>query len=114
MAWVLLRSSVTVLMQASSLPARSSHQKSVESGSTLNMDTIDHSGDSDTCTPYTSFPLSDSRKVPILGMTFWTCLSKLTRLQDRMPWLIGTISLVQWLLLYGPGRLCCTDSRLDR
>jgi hypothetical protein len=112
MAWVLLRSSITVLMQASSLPGRSSHPKSVESERPLNMDMIDHSGDPDT--PYTSFPPSDLRKVPILGMTIWICLSKLTRLQDRMPWLIGTISLVQWLLLYGPGRLCCTDSRLDR
>jgi hypothetical protein len=110
LAWILLRSSIAVLMQASSLPARSSHPKSVESESSLNIDMINHSGDLDTSTP----PTSDSRKVSILGMTLWTCLSKLTRLQDRMPWLIGTISLVQWLLLYGPGRLCCTDSRLDR
>jgi hypothetical protein len=110
LAWILLRSSIAVLMQASSLPARSSHPKSVESESSLNIDMINHSGDLDTSTP----PTSDLRKVSILGMTLWTCLSKLTRLQDRMPWLIGTISLVQWLLLYGPGRLCCTDSRLDR
>jgi hypothetical protein len=110
LAWILLRSSIAVLMQASSLPARSSHPKSVESERSLDIDMINHSGDLDTNTP----PTSDSRKVPILGMTLWTCLSKLTRLQDRMPWLIGTISLVQWLLLYGPGRLCCTDSRLDR
>jgi hypothetical protein len=115
LAWVLLRSSITVLMQASSLPVRSSHSKSVESESSLNnVDVIDHPSDLDMGTPHSSFPSSDSRKVPILGMTLWTCLSKLTRLQDRMPWLIGTISLVQWLLLYGPGRLCCTDSRLDR
>jgi hypothetical protein len=114
LAWVLLRSSITVLMQASSLPVRSSHPKSVESERSLNVDVIDHSSDLDMGTPHPSFPASDSRKVPVLGMTLWTCLSKLTRLQDRMPWLIGTISLVQWLLLYGPGRLCCTDSRLDR
>lgn len=106
--WVLLRSSINVLMQASSLPARSSHQKSVESESSLNMDMTDHSSNLDTGT------YADSQKVPILGMTLWTCLSKLTRLQDRMPWLIGTISLVQWLLLYGPGKVCRTDSRLDR
>jgi hypothetical protein len=114
LAWVLLRSSINVLMQASSLPARSSHPKSVESGSSLNMDMIDHSSDLDTGTPHTSFPSSEPRIVPILGMTLWTCLSKLTRLQDRMPWLIGTISLVQWLLLYGPGQVCRTDSRLDK
>lgn len=72
------------------------------------MDMTDHSSNLDTGT------YADSQKVPILGMTLWTCLSKLTRLQDRMPWLIGTISLVQWLLLYGPGKVCRTDSRLDR
>lgn len=114
LAWVLLRSSTTVLMQASSLPARSSHPKSVETESSLNAETIDHSSDLDAVTLHTSSPSSDSRKLPVLGMTLWTCLSKLTRLQDRMPWLIGTISLVQWLLLYGPGQMCCTDSRLDR
>jgi len=114
LAWVLLRSSMTVLMQASSLPVRSSHSKSIEPDSSLNVDTIDHSGNLDTGTPHKSFRSLDSPKTPILGMTLWTCLSKLTRLQGRMPWLIGTTSLVQWLLLYGPGQVCCTDSRLDR
>jgi len=110
---VLLRSSITVLMQASSLPLRSS-RKSVESESSLDLDMIDHPSDLNADTSHTSFPSSDSQKLPILGMTIWTCLSKLTRLQDRMPWLSGTTSLVQWLLLYGPGQVCCTDSRLDR
>merc|ERR1711974_222344 len=54
------------------------------------------------------------QNIPILGMALWTCVSKLAHLQERMPWLTGTLSLMQWLLLHGPGQVCCTNSRFDR
>ena len=51
---------------------------------------------------------------PIVSMRVWSCVKQLTSLQDRMPWLTGCMSLIQWLSLHGPGRICCTNSALDR
>jgi hypothetical protein len=109
LAWVMMRSAVVLLMQASSLPTRTTHSqyskldKFADDSSNLDLRPAEAQGVS-----------AASQNVPILGMTLWTCLSKLARLQERMPWLTGTLSLAQWLLLHGPGRLCCTNSRFDR
>jgi hypothetical protein len=51
---------------------------------------------------------------PVVAMKVWSCLGQLTRLQDRMPWLFGLVSLIQWLSLYGPWQLCSINSALDR
>lgn len=114
LGWLLIRSTVVSLLQASSLPIRSSHMQYSKLESARRVPIADDSSNLD-LTPAESQPLSsDTHKPPILGMALWTCLSKLTRLQDRMPWLTGTLSLMQWLLLYGPGQVCCTNSRIDR
>lgn len=106
LAWLLLRSSVTTIMQASALPMRSVEPHGAKIDGTIRADVI---GDDDSldCN-------IDSQKPPILGMAIWTSLSKLTRLTDRMPWLTGMLSLMQWISLYGPGQVCYTNSRLDR
>ncbi|EGP92260.1 uncharacterized protein MYCGRDRAFT_66382 [Zymoseptoria tritici IPO323] len=51
---------------------------------------------------------------PIVDMNIWSCGSQISSFEQRMPWLSGLLSLMQWILLHGPGRLCCTNSRLDR
>ena len=109
LAWDLLRSAVVLLMQASSLPARSTHLQRLkldsiaEDSNNLGLSTAEK--------PRTS---AASQNIPILGMALWTCLSKLAHLQERMPWLTGTLSLMQWLLLHRLGQVCCTNSRFDR
>lgn len=112
LVWLVLRSWVIALMHASSSPARSGRQREAKMEGFPSHDIVgDEAGWS---SPDVHHLSSDSRKVPILGMMVWTCLSTITRLQERMPWLTGMLSLMQWLLLVGPGQLCCTDSRLDR
>jgi hypothetical protein len=53
-------------------------------------------------------------KVPVLGFRIWPVLSKLIELNVRMPWLLGTLSMVQWLALTGPGQVAAVDGILDR
>ena len=109
LAWVIMRSAVVLLMQASSLPTRSTHSQYSK------LDNIVDDSSSLDLHPAERLRVSSaSQNIPILGMALWTCLSKLARLQERMPWLTGTFSLMQWFLLHGPGQLCCTNSRFDR
>lgn len=53
-------------------------------------------------------------KRPILKMKIWSCVSSLFDLDFRMPWLYGTISMLQWGALAGPGELGNTDRMLDK
>lgn len=53
-------------------------------------------------------------KRPIVSMKLWSCASNLVELETRMPWLSGLISMLQWTLLVGPGRVGNTDGALDR
>lgn len=109
LAWGLLRSAVVLLMQASSLPARTTNVQYSR------LDNIaDETSSMDVSSAEEQRASAASQNVPFLGLALWTCLSKLARLQERMPWLTGMLSLVQWLLLYGPGQVCCTNSRFDR
>lgn len=114
LAWLFLRSVMTALMHASSLPMRSTCPQSYKLGGATKMGLVDDSSDLDGDTAESHGSSPDSQKLPMLGMTIWPCLSTLARLQDRMPWLTGMMSLTQWLLLHGPGQVCRTDSRLDR
>jgi len=109
LAWGMMRSAVLLLMQASSLPARTTNAQYSK------LDNIaDVTSNLDVSSAEEQRLSAASQNIPILGMALWTCLSKLAHLQERMPWLTGTLSLVQWLLLYGPGQVCCTNSRFDR
>lgn len=109
LVWIMMRSAIVSLMHASSLPARSTHEQHSK------LDSIADNSSSlyDKSTEKQGVSAA-SQNIPILGMALWTCVSKLAHLQDRMPWLTGTLSLMQWLLLHGPGQVCCTNSRFDR
>jgi hypothetical protein len=114
LGWLLMRSAVGLLMKASSLPIRSTYVQSPKLGSVPKANIANDPIDMDLAPADRQRVSSDSQKPPILGMALWTSISKLARLQDRMPWLTGTLSLMQWLLLHGPGQVCCTNSRFDR
>lgn len=51
---------------------------------------------------------------PILGMSAWSFCSHLLSLDLRMPWLTSICGFLQWFLIYGPGGIGYTNSRLDR
>jgi hypothetical protein len=53
-------------------------------------------------------------KIPVLSFRLWSVLSQLVELDRRMPWLLGTVSMVQWIALTGPGQVAGLDSVLDR
>jgi hypothetical protein len=109
-AWLLLRSFAIALMRASSIPAR---QGRVGKTATLNQVPVSAVAPGSRPSPQHTI-LTSSEKRPVMSMKVWTCISRLTAIEERMPWFSGLLSLFQWLLLYGPGGLCRTNSTLDR
>lgn len=113
MAWLFLRSFVLALMHASSLPARSSHAHGGKTSDKPPVTAVDPSeGGPDPHPRVTRH--DDGLKRPVVRMRVWTCISRLTTLDQRMPWFSGFLSLLQWLSLRGPGQVCRTDGPLDR
>jgi hypothetical protein len=53
-------------------------------------------------------------KRPIVSMKMWSCVGQLVELDIRMPWLSGSLSMLHWGLIAGPGKVGDTDSALDR
>ncbi|KAF2824988.1 hypothetical protein CC86DRAFT_326355 [Ophiobolus disseminans] len=63
-------------------------------------------------TPDYRRPLGSKR--PIVSMRLWSCMAQLAGLSVHMPWLSGSISMLHWGLLAGPGKVGDTDGILDR
>lgn len=59
-------------------------------------------------------PAPDSGKTPILAFGIWSTLSNLVGMDRRMPWLLGSLSMMQWLAVAGPGQLAGFDGVIDR
>ncbi|RAL09991.1 PXA domain-containing protein [Aspergillus homomorphus CBS 101889] len=57
---------------------------------------------------------TSSRKRPVLKYRLYGMLAQVMDVPQRMPWLGGSLALLQHLILAGPGRLGDTDSVLDR
>ena len=113
MLWLILRSLVTALMHASSIPARSTRRGTRKRSDKLHVSAVDPASRPGRPSPQDPFfPGYDKR--PVIRMAVWTCISRLTSLEQRMPWLSGILSLLQWLSLYGPGKVCSTNGALDR
>lgn len=104
--WMIARAAVVALMQAASIPARSSRTSYTTSLGVLPPTHV-KSKRAETSP-------DDWKRRPIISMTFWECMSELLLLKQRMPWLSGILSLLQWMTLCGPGKLCDTNSKLDR
>ena len=109
-AWLLLRSFTIALMHASSIPARHSRLQSMNTPSKVHISAVAPEGRPN---PQHITP-QDCEKRPVVGMRVWTCVSRLTAIELRMPWVSGVLSLIQWLSLHGPGGLCKTNSVVDR
>lgn len=108
--WLVLRSFVIALMHASSIPARQDGLLRTNSPHKVRISAV-----APASPPNPQHTIKgDGEKRPVVTMRIWTCLKTLTCVEQRMPWLTGFFSLLQWLSLYGPGQLCTTDSVLDR
>ncbi|KAL1971126.1 hypothetical protein VTN77DRAFT_77 [Rasamsonia byssochlamydoides] len=59
-------------------------------------------------------PGKTATRRPVLHYRAFSMLSRLIDLPRRMPWLCGCVSLIQCLIMTGPGRLGDADSVLDR
>jgi hypothetical protein len=100
------RAVVSTLARASTLPPRSliNEPSPVETSS----QSLPFPGDP----PLFARPLGTKR--PIVSMRLWSCIAQFAELSVRMPWLSGTISMLHWGLLAGPGKVGGTDGILDR
>lgn len=58
--------------------------------------------------------LPDAIKTPILAFGIWPAISNLVEADRRMPWLSGGLSLVQWLVIAGPGTVAGVNGIIDR
>ncbi|EME49303.1 hypothetical protein DOTSEDRAFT_49594 [Dothistroma septosporum NZE10] len=106
-SYTMTRAAVVAVMQAASIPARPSRTSYATSAERLSAFTNANSKRAES-------PAEDLEKRPLISMSLWGCISELLLLEQRMPWLSGILSLLQWLTLCGPGKLCDTNSRLDR
>ncbi|KAK0711181.1 PXA domain-containing protein [Lasiosphaeris hirsuta] len=57
---------------------------------------------------------SEPPKTPVLAFRCWAAISNLIEMDMRMPWLRGTLSLLQWIAMAGPGQIADVDGKLDR
>ncbi|KAJ5746414.1 hypothetical protein N7520_011596 [Penicillium odoratum] len=55
-----------------------------------------------------------TNKRPVLDYRAISMVSQLLKMSQRMPWLSGLVSLIQHLILAGPGRIGDTDGVIDR
>jgi len=104
-----LRTVLTILLASHSAPFRSSRTASQQYSG------IDTEAGFEAMRP-AGQPEIDlgTAKTPVLGFRCWTAISNLIELDAKMPWLHGTLSLLQWTAMTGPGRTANVDGRLDR
>ncbi|KAM7192533.1 PXA domain protein 1 [Rhypophila sp. PSN 637] len=51
---------------------------------------------------------------PVLAFRCWPAISNLIEMDVRMPWLCGTLAMLQWIMTRWPGRLAAVDGVIDR
>lgn len=105
-ACMAMRALISNLATSSSLPSRfvTSEQSPVE--------VPRQSGHAHADASLSRRPLGAKR--PIVSMKMWSCVGQLVELDLHMPWLSGSLSMLHWGLLVGPGKVGGTDSILDR
>ncbi len=104
----LIRLTVTTVVSSRSIPPRTrygSHADEMTRQKTGSL-TTDPAGLLDTHV--------EPVKVPVLAFRIWSAISNLIEMDQRMPWLGGTLSFLQWIAMTGPGRIADVDGVLDR
>lgn len=126
LAWGSFRAVAMALIRASSLPARHTQTRGVATSSSKLRDTHPGPAARPQATHLDLEPLQDRehdqpevhppsgalQQQPIVAMRLWTTLGRLVELQERMPWLHGCLSLLQWTSVQM--KVCSTNSAVDR
>lgn len=110
LAWWLIGSLSTALLHESSIPARSPRKDKMKTSNRLSVTAVE----ADYRPGPGTMPDQRDDPRPVVSMRIWSCISMLTSLEHRMPWMFGFLSLLQWLSLKGPGKLCGANGALDR
>lgn len=118
----LIRSLFTTIMTYRTLPPRgqSSTKNDHHSEHPRLLEEEDGWQAADTSAPFSSSSIQqpstpdDSGKTPILAFGIWSTLSNLIGMDRRMPWLLGSLSMLQWLAIAGPGHIAGFDGIVDR
>lgn len=113
--WALLaisfaRMTITILVTSHSLPPRLTRSttayEKVAAHHTTQLDLEEHAGSSDV--------EPERFKTPVLSFRCWSAISNLIEMDGRMPWLSGSVSMLQWIMTRSPGRLGGVDGSIDR
>lgn len=64
--------------------------------------------------PHEADARTHPNRVPLLDFHIWRCIGDILEVETRMPWLQGTLSLMQWIALKGLGGVAAFDGTLDR
>ncbi|WQF75982.1 Putative Phox-associated domain-containing protein [Colletotrichum destructivum] len=110
LAFTSIRLLITTLAMSSSLPPRSDGDVA---------DKHEMTGQkSDSKTPNPATSSNEARpvktKTPIVALKLWTCISDWIEMDTRMPWLSGTLSMLQLGAMEGPGRVAGLNGPMDR
>lgn len=103
----LIRALVTTVAMSRTLPPRSQPLSAEKDGSILHDHDIVTNSDADA---FAANPL----QTPILAFSIWPTISTLIEMDRRMPWLVGSLSMVQWLAIRGPGNVAGFNGIIDR
>ena len=113
--WIFLaisfvRMAITILITSHSLPPRLSRSattyEKVAARQTTQLDLEKDAG--------SSHVEPERSKTPVLAFRCWSAISNLIEMDGRMPWLSGTVSMLQWIMMRTPGRLGGVDGSIDR
>lgn len=103
----LIRLLITTVVRSRSLPPR--HQVLLTKNDASYFDTDFRASD----TGSVHLP-PNANRTPILAFDIWPTISNLLGMDRRMPWLLGSLSMVQWLAIAGPGSVAGFNGILDR
>lgn len=104
----LIRAFVLTVVTSRTLPSRGQPFPTKKSGSKSDRH------HSEATEPGPDLLAPNSVKIPILAYGIWSTISNLVHAECRMPWLVGSLSMAQWLAIAGPGHLASFDGVVDR
>ncbi|KAK3380062.1 PXA domain-containing protein [Lasiosphaeria ovina] len=115
----LLRAIVAMLITSRTIPRRPSRNAPVRDEHALSAAAAHHRPDIkldpiQAADSYETETNTEPPKTPMLAFRLWAALSNLAELDVRMPWLCGTLSILQWIAMTGPGRMANVDGVIDR
>ncbi|GJC86616.1 PXA domain protein 1 [Colletotrichum liriopes] len=108
LAFTSIRLLITTIAISSSLPPRSDGDLNEKHEVTGQI------SDPKTSNPATSSNEARPVKTAIAAFKLWTCISDLIEMDTRMPWLSGTLSMLQLGAMNGPGRVAGLNGAVDR